>query len=781
MHKIKEKFKLSLCQSTTFSQPYEIGPKNPIFELISSFDEVSNLLENMKNENIFKLFYFNKDKINDALYDDEEIIQLNQELIKNDLSYYFYLFLLIGEDSNMVNYQYSIDIIKNINDELEKENDNIFKSLITSKLILELIKNYKELDYYDEKKDGEELSKIENNILTKINYYIENLKQLNINLDEKTILNNNIDKIYIDIINDLIKSKKFEKYEECKEIIEQIEIEKINITKTMYDELFKSLNINEDNMKKYFISGINDFLDEKKINFYFILLKYIIKSNIYIYQIPFLLQSKKNFLKLIKSNSNVFPINLNDNEKLKYIFNFITDSKYYNNKLSNYNNFNRNDNTESTIKKVQNINTNNSQNNIIKSTRIQTILSQLSTDNEDNFKILILEDIINRNKYYSSSFIKQTHNGYFITGGSDDDTVNIYDKDFKFKRMLKYEIPDIAEKVIQTQTNSNQIKSMNYKITQNIFETNDSIKNKGNNKIEIIECSKYGMLIYSIDLNNNINDNIRKTVSNPFYVSCSGCLEINNNYLLYGEKGLFHFHDKPFNLNINYDQLEKYRKSNYNYKGGIKINDNLIALTSNQILPKGQDFIIFYDINKQKILNYYNSSFVNGVNGLILLEINKENIKILLCACKKYIDGQENGILLINPDIKENENISVKMKSTDEFEVNCFCQINFIGNKGIIKSNYFFAGGFDNEKRQGLIKLYRVVFEKEKEIDIEFLEDIYFDGNDKVTEGFEGTINCIVQSTNNGKILASCWDKKIYAFSKPNIDYYLEEEKDLSF
>ena len=133
---------------------------------------------------------------------------------------------------------------------------------------------------YDEEKDGEELKKIENNNLTKIKDFIQCLNKLDICLDENTIINDRIDKIYIDIINNLIKAKNFENYDECKEIIEQIEIGKINITKNMYDELLRTLNLNDDYITKYLISEIKDLLDEKKINFYFILLKYIIKSNI---------------------------------------------------------------------------------------------------------------------------------------------------------------------------------------------------------------------------------------------------------------------------------------------------------------------------------------------------------------------------------------------------------------------------------------------------------------------------------------------------------------------
>ena len=88
-------------------------------------------------------------------------------------------------------------------------------------------------------------------------------------------------------------------------------------------------------------------------------------------------------------------------------------------------------------------------------------------------------------------------------------------------------------------------------------------------------------------------------------------------------------------------------------------------------------------------------------------------------------------------------------------------------------------GGFDIEKRQGVIKLCEFYFKNEKEMNIEFLEDIFFDNG--FDEGFEGTINCIIQSKKSGKILVSCWDNKIYQYSKPNIDYYLEIKNDDEF
>ena len=154
---------------------------------------------------------------------------------------------------------------------------------------------------------------------------------------------------------------------------------------------------------------------------------------------------------------------------------------------------------------------------------------------------------------------------------------------------------------------------------------------------------------------------------------------------------------------------------------------------------------------------------------------NKDNFTNMYYTEDKKI--KEDKKIIEEKKIKENkknekneeQNVEFwkKFIPTKEFEVNCFCQI-----RGKRKSNYFFAGGFDKDKRQGLIKLYRITCGKE--IDIEFLDDIYFD--DDESKGFEGTINCIIQSPNDEKILVTCWDKKIYSFSKPNIDYYLDEE-----
>ena len=94
-------------------------------------------------------------------------------------------------------------------------------------------------------------------------------------------------------------------------------------------------------------------------------------------------------------------------------------------------------------------------------------------------------------------------------------------------------------------------------------------------------------------------------------------------------------------------------------------------------------------------------------------------------------------------------------------------------------TNYFLAGGLDEEKRQGMIKLYRVQYNEEKEKDkikIEFLQDIVIETNDKFT-GFNSNIECMMQRQSDGKIFVSSLDGNLTLFSEPNLDYYLDENQ----
>ena len=774
---------MSLCHSVSLNQPSEIDNNDPIFKLISSYDDIEYILKN-KKENIFKFLYFNKNQVQQILYESDKIITITSDiLLKNDLSYYFYLNVLLNYNTDTVDYQYSKEEIKTVNNQLKYEKNEEIQNFMKSKIITSLTSNYRQFDDYDEEEDEKDLETIKTTNKIDIN----KLKELNLISEDNIENNENIDDIYIDIINSLIENDNLSNYEYYIKIMEQIDLENIDIIKSIYDKLSKILDINSKYITKYKISDINDLLNEKIINFYFILFKYILKNTLYLYHIPLLLKSRTNILKTIKINSqSISNTVIKDNyNKFKYIIDFFTDSKYYEKYLDYIiNNTEQSEQDKSVKNNNSSISSQISKPNI--STKSKTKQNQKQNLNVppggvDIYKIIIYEKNIEipKNNYNKLRFIKELSNGYFIIGAPGD-FLYIYDQNYTFQKkidikILKEDIQKLSSKANTNKLLSNKDNEITKKFfIRNIIETNYS-KNNKKNKFEINICSKLVFTQYSFDFQNNDNNN-KLNYSKIIIIPANGYFEINvKNYILYGEKGLFHFNKEPFNLNIsNLQDMEEYRKDKRNYIGGVILDNNLIALTSNKVLlPNGEDIIIFYDIINQKIINKANNySFVNGINGLVFINL-EENKKILLCACKKYMENQKNGILLINADIREKEEIILDFLEIEEFEVNCLCPIQTIKSGNNYKNNYFLAGGLDIEKKRGAIKLCKIVFKNETEMNIEFLQDIFFE--DDYNKGFEGPINCIVQSKKNGKILASCADNNIYLFSKPDIELYLNE------
>ena len=143
----------------------------------------------------------------------------------------------------------------------------------------------------------------------------------------------------------------------------------------------------------------------------------------------------------------------------------------------------------------------------------------------------------------------------------------------------------------------------------------------------------------------------------------------------------------------------------------------------------------------------------------------------------KNLRQKKNGILLVKPKIEKDEELSYKFHDTGEFEVNCICLI----NQSEYKNNtfFFFAGGLDTVRRLGMIKLFTAMYNQEKNrFNIAYLQDIETEEINEF-EGFETSIDCILQNKNDGKILVCSSDGKINAFSEPNLKYYIEnyEEK----
>ena len=117
---------------------------------------------------------------------------------------------------------------------------------------------------------------------------------------------------------------------------------------------------------------------------------------------------------------------------------------------------------------------------------------------------------------------------------------------------------------------------------------------------------------------------------------------------------------------------------------------------------------------------------------------------------------------------------------TGNFEVYCFCPIfnitknnnNLIYNEKIKKkrTKYFLVGGFDKNKGRGSIKLYEIINNRNK-LDISYIQNVGINENNLESfKGYSGPITCIIQSNNDGRIIASCYDEKIYLFEKPNLE-----------
>ena len=339
----------NLCYKFTLKNPIE-NKNDPLYKLIISNNEIEAIYKINKNSNK-KFLYFNKDKIHNILYESEEVFTIDDDL-KNifqdsDISELFYFELLILDKLETINYNYSIELIRELNKIAINNNFKPIKKILISKILLSLIYNFKGLDNFDEEKDSHEITEMEN---TNINIIKDNLKvfkDLGMNYNLDNIKKNKIDFIYSDIILSLIKLNKFNKYDFYIEILTQLNIESIDITQTIFKGLSEELNNERNNyLNEYIINTVDDIKNEKLINFFYIIIEKILKNPIYIYQIEFFEKNRINFMKLLKEHLNeIKNIECNSNLKDKIeclIRKFSSD--YYYAKYLNTEELSKNDN-----------------------------------------------------------------------------------------------------------------------------------------------------------------------------------------------------------------------------------------------------------------------------------------------------------------------------------------------------------------------------------------------------------------------------------------------------
>ena len=714
--------------------------KNNIKDIFTDIENIKNHYK-LKELEAMKLLYFNINIIHPLLYEFDNIIKINSIEKVDNIPYYYYLSLLITNNPNVIYYYFNIQFIRNINESNINKENNI-KKIIISKIIFDIIKYYRGLEEFGN--NLEEIKKIEE----ENHKVMENNKNIlyEFNLSIKEIKSKTIDEIYLEIIISLIKNK-FEDYKYIENKIKQLDFESINITQIMFNKIKSLLDNKESDINKYLRSKNKDLFD-KIINLFYILLKYIFKERNYIYQLNFFLDERESIKKLINSNNDYFESFKKDNkERLDYIIKIIADNDVKNNnqKIS-YSNEKSNQQ---------------SNNNAINSTESATIENK-----EEKYKFFFpkLIKIIgnhkrkknqsNTEKEYTADFVIETSK-FFISGGSNNEII-IYSKDSSFIKINNPYFPDDW--------------------VYNILE-------KEENHLLVTQGKK-------LDLVKVITDNNNSTIYTKLDKNLLFTLKNGQNYIIC-------CHDKVLIYDSNLIERNNFAEGkilldNYTSKAAIKIN-NLVLLKSNKICSMGSDHLIIYSlISYKQIYNKLDEySFVYSQNGLTLLPINIKdeknsqiiNKKLLLCACKKYIKSQRNGILLIMNF--EDINIKTFFLDTRNFEVYCFCPILIYETNNILEinntnTNYFLAGGFEKEKNKGIIKLYKIIYSYEKsESRIEFIHNIeiinQYDSNEFII--LKKPISCIIQTSSDEHLLVTCWDGNVYLLTTSNIEVCLKFDK----
>ena len=306
---------------------------------LNFFQDYQNLIDtlhqiNDQDYNIFKFIYHFRNNIHAVLYDFDETIKINEFRLNFDFAELYYLYLLINENEEIINYTLSFEILLNSYKNIIKifEEKNKLRTIIIYKIVSCLIKNFSESDNYDQDINGEQIYIIKNEIETNFKNNIDEFKEM-YNVNEEQIKEMKLNNIYCNILISLIKSNNFEDYNYLYNILNEMQLEKIDIGNDILNPLQETLKENNDYMKKFIIENEFDLYDEKKINFYYILFKFILKNECFIYYLPFLFEAKKKIINLIKSKkiklNKINNLNKQTIERYRYILEKFADSKYY--------------------------------------------------------------------------------------------------------------------------------------------------------------------------------------------------------------------------------------------------------------------------------------------------------------------------------------------------------------------------------------------------------------------------------------------------------------------
>ena len=728
-----------------------------------------------------KFFYLNYISIHKYLYDQDKTIEINSNNFRNNFINYIYLVLLIASDKDLVNYVYSIKIIQDLNNREIQANLN---EIIIGKIIMELINNYKNSENYKEEQNNE-LDTIEQYNSERIKKVENELKKYDIIYNNEKLKNIDIDLIYIHlVINVLLKSGVMEEKSEedikiIEQFVEQFELENLELTKSMFEEISKYFNGKDS--EKYEISLPEDLYEEKNINFYYNLCKYILKRNYYIYHINFLFELKKKLIDYIRTKEINYAAIINnkkiDEEKFKFVIDFYTDSKYYYEKIFI-------NETEYTKKYSDEDN--------ISHSHYDSVFSV--TDKERKQEPILSE---NKSKITAQTTSEYNSKLYLQNKNSSDlslqriNTLDISDYDYSILTFQKFVMSGKSKTKEIIELSQGYFLKLDFDNTIIIYDKNFNEKKscKNENYIQTIKslpdeniirfvALKYDKFVYfEFDTKNaeisceNPEGEKQDPLSNQYFELNQEKSIDQRDYIVSGKSGIYLKHRSEEEEDVVISS-----KKEENFNNAIKVTDKIYSFTSNEILIKGKNILKIYNKDRKKdnsnptIIPKYGSqnnaySFSIDNNGLSVVDLN-ENYKLLLCSCNKYLPGNKNGILIIKISSKS---INNTFNSTNNFEAYCFCSI--YENK---KENYAYVlvGGLEIDKRRNNIKLYKVSIDDDN-IKFEYLQDAVedFNGFDK----FDGKINKIIRPKENDRyIIVSCTEYNNYLFSLPENDYYVE-------
>ena len=446
---------------------------NPFLDLIGNYKNVKELLES-KGINIFEFFYLNKYKIHKILYDDDNSIFLESNLMKN-FSDYYYLYLLIKAQPEIINYKYDYELIKATYDMLNST-ESIIKKIIYAKMLLCFISNYEE-GLEETNRFEEEIKTIKDHCIKCItnNKYILEKYKIDLNLDN--IENNNISiiDIYYNIIITLIKNNQLNGSSETINILNELDIKDLRLDKQLFDGLKEALD--KIYLSKYEITNYDDFFDESKLMFYCILFEYILKSSDYIFHIPFLFDTRNKIIEIIKENHSLLLSDLKKKKSERSVTNlhkvlgyFVEKDYYLEKKLK-------------VQKQDEKVDLNLSKNNSNQKISISSGMSSIEVDSQSSssygnnsqsqsYKGFEASSFLNKSDqksagFYSQSEQKQKEEKY--------DKVNLIFSDSEFKIKVRY---DKSSKELNIKYISIIYKDEEGK---DITITEDDVKKKKNN------------------------------------------------------------------------------------------------------------------------------------------------------------------------------------------------------------------------------------------------------------------------------------------------------------